>query len=773
MADTTEDMTKMGTAAEDAAAKVDQLNANVEANKKSLEEQADAVEESANQLSTMSGMTNKAGLALNSFNDVTKSAGSLFNIFNRNVQELGVSLNTTKALTDKQTTQFALLGNAVLGARSSYAALAGTNFSGFKDQFEDLKKILTESPAGSAAATAIELRMKALALAGGSTSAEIAKLSKDGLLKLAESFVISADNALKLQAGFIGLSGKTGNLNEVFKLAGPNLENINILLEKQAEMMGTTAKATNTKKEVVEQYYSALGAVPGALTSMVASTKSGDSSVTMLTAAMKVAAGTGRDFTDIVDDLKLAFRDYGMTGENALRFSAQISDVTQNLGVELDTVKNALKGSSDAFKMFAFTGSAAANMSSGLADIMNHYGQALEATGLQGTQAVNVVSKMTNQISQMSLAQKSFLSQQTGGAGGLMGGFQIDKMIKEGDIAGVFEKVRQQMQKQFGRIVSLDEAATSESAANQMTRQMTMLKQGPLGKFAETDADAQNILAAFKEVESGGGGGATNMDILAKTMDRGTSVQEKSHSVTAKMGMDVADIRSKVDIATLNLFQKGGFTAGRGVETKPGEMEQNDDAVKSAEKLRASMYQATNLDKSKYTGSYAETSLTGNLTDTGGRGIVSAFENIKDSFKILPLSIKGVTDELMRAFSSGDISTAQEKNDLLKESIGNLKTTTTSDNTVALAEITKLENLSNTVNNAITSGAAVGVAANRSVSRSGMNPDGSTVSNDALGASRSEKQDFTFHHHITGFCLKCKQEMESGHQAKSVSPQAG
>lgn len=772
MAETTDEIVATGAAAKNTAAELDNLSNKAQLSSTELQNVAAAAEDTANQLGGLSGSANLSSRALSSLNDVTESVGSLFDSFTNTIQEVGISLNTTQALTDKQTTQFALLGNSVLGARESYAALAGTDFSGFKNQLNDLTKVATESPLSVAGKKAKEAMQTMAAALTGKDASEIAKMSTETLAKLADSFLTSADNALKLQTGFISLAGRSGNLNSVFDLAGDNLQNINVLLEKQADMMSKTAKATNAPKDAVEKYYSALGTVPGALESVVASTKSGDDSVTMLTAAMKVAAGTGRDFTDIVDDLKIAFRDYGMTGENALRFSTQISAVTQNLGVELDTVKNALRGSSEAFKMFAFTGDGASNMASGLADIMNHYGQALEATGLQGTQAVSVVSKMTNQISQMSLAQKSFLSQQTGGAGGLMGGFQIDKMIKEGDIAGVFEKVRQQMQKQFGRIVSLDEASTSEAAANQMTRQMTMLKQGPLGKFAETDADAQNILAAFKEVGTGGGGRAIDPNILAKTMDRGTSIQEKSNTIAAKMGSDVAEIRSKVDIATLNMFQRGGFTAGRGIETRPGEMVQSEAATKSAEALRNSMSRAANTTTSQFTGSYAETAQTGNLIDTTGRDVVTAFKGIQDSFKILPLSIKGITDELMQSVSSGDVTSAREQNDILKETISNLKSSTTSDNPRALAEIGNLENLSNAADTALNPVDALGAAANRVANRAGANSGGTATSPGQTTNTTPGNQEITFHHQITGFCLKCKQEMEAGHQANGLAPQA-
>lgn len=742
-----------------------------------IEEIGNVAQQSAEQLDNLSNVAIRSQDSFNNLNKIVGDSGSMFSGLSDMIQDVGVSLNATKALTDNQITQFALLSNSVLGARDSYKSLAGVDFSGFKNQVDDLVKIATESPLtpfGKAAISALQ----SVAAAGGKSTNDISRLSTQALGQLATSLLTSADNALKLQTGFISLAGKSGSLNAVFDLAGPKLENINVLLEKQAAMMSDAIKATGAAPEAVEKYYMALGAVPGALSSIVSGTGNASNSTTLLTAAMKVAAGTGRDFTDIVDDLKVAFRDYGMTGEGALRFSAQISDVTQKLGVELDTVKNALRSGADAFKMFAHTGEGASQMATNMADIMSHYGKALESTGLQGTQAVDVVSNMTKQIEQMSIAQKSFLSQQTGGAGGLMGAFQIDKMLREGDIKGVFEKVRQQMQKQFGKIVSVDEASQSEAAANQMTRQITMLRQGPLGQFARSNEEAESILEGFKAAQEGKGGGGVNPDVLKDTMDRGTSIQEKSYSVMSDMRGHLEAIRRSADIGTLTFLQKNGLTAGQGVATRENDMLQSRGVYNSRNALQQHMSHAANMGTDQLAGSYADVMQQQKLIDTTGRNAVSALSGLKDTFKILPLSIKGITDGLRQAISSGDVEGARTHINQLEDNIKKLKATTNDKTT--LDQIAKQEDAikkakeywaaasNQTSNNPMLSGVRLAVAANTG------GVGGATITTAGVPgnphAPTSSKQDITVH--VTGFCLKCKQEIESGHQAKSVAPQS-
>jgi hypothetical protein len=757
----------------------------------------DAADKSAEQLGNLSDMAIEAQGSFSSLNGIISKSSGMFSTLDGMIKGVGISLNVSKALTEDQVTQFSLLSNVVLGARDSYKALAGTDFSGFKNQIDDLTKLAVESPLSPMAAKARQA-LESVAAAGGKTGAEISKMSTQSLGLLASSLITSADNALKLQTGFLQLAGKTGGLNSIFEVAGPKLENINVLLEKQAKMMSDSIIATGAAPEVVEKYYMALGSVPGALTSLVTSSGNANQKTTMLTAAMKVASGTGRDFSDIVDDLRVAFKDYGMTGESALKFSAQISAVTQNLGVELETVRSALRGNAEAFKMFVNSGASASIMASGMADIMNNYAKALESTGLSGTQAVDVIANMTKQISGMGIAQKSFLSSQTGGAGGLMGAFQIDKMMREGDMKGVFEKVRQQMQKQFGSIVSLDEASKSQGAAAQMTKQMMILKQGPLGQFARSDAEAQRIIEGFKSAQEGGGGGAVNPDILKDTMDKGTSVQEKSYSVMSDMRGHLEAIRRSADIGTLSFMQKSGMTAGAGVNTAG--MVQNEAAYKASMGLKGAMGGAANMNTQDVSGSYADVMAKKKLIDTSGKDAVAAITGLQGVFKLLPDVIKGPAEALKKTIASGDVKGTQDQIKLLEAGIKKrkeeAKKADVDKRTQLMDEIAKEElalskakayfdvssgSAPPAVNFAAAAGAGkasppgakVGAAANKASGVPGVAPGapkgGALAASGPPGSAGPFKQDVTVH--VTGFCLKCKQEIDSNAQGNAISPQ--
>ena len=268
-----------------------------------------------------------------------------------------------------------------------------------------------------------------------------------------QNIISAADGGLRLQNTFITLSAKTGNLGKVFSEAGDNLENINSILDKQVQMMNATQIATGLSASEVERYYAALGTVPGGLNAMVnVQTKAG-SSMNMLTAAIKFATGSGRDFDSVVTDLKNAFQDYGLTGESALKFSARMGEVSNNLGIDLESVQRHLTSTADAFKMFASGVENSSKLTQGLISLTNEYSQALKGTGLSGNAAIEVSKGLIESMAGLQAGQKAFLSAQTGGPGGLMGVFQIEKMLMTNPME-VFNKMRSQMRSQMGSIVS-------------------------------------------------------------------------------------------------------------------------------------------------------------------------------------------------------------------------------------------------------------------------------------------------------------------------------
>jgi len=333
-------------------------------------------------------------------------------------------------------------------------------------------------------------------------------------------------------------------------------------MSEQRAMIDSVAAATNHSIDEVEKFYAEIGAIPGALKENIAGLDGTAESMTMLEGAIHVARGTGQDFKTVVTDLNTAFTNYGLTGEAALTFTTRISEISSNLKIRMEDVRAGVLATAQAFRGLADTGEAANRMAEGAAKVFNQYVSSLKETGMTGQDAINILTGMETQVKNLTLAQKGFLSAQTGGAGGLRGAFQIEQMMREGDIEGVMEKVRKQMEGQLGKIVTVQEAAGSEAAAAQLTRQIMILKQGPLGGMAKTDQDAMRLLEGLKGMQEGKGAAPElKEDILKGTMQKGNDIQQQSFGELQKIRSLIEQAQSSRDIPALGMMQQTGTAA--------------------------------------------------------------------------------------------------------------------------------------------------------------------------------------------------------------------
>lgn len=414
---------------------------------------------------------------------------------------LSSKLESTDFSLQKTQQQFGLLSLAAVGAGESFKNFGDTkSLNTFSGQITGLYELIKNSPAFQTAASKTQALSDALTKIGIPVNSvtTAAKSGFDALTTLGNAFAKSADEALLLQNGYLQLSAKTGVLGNVLQLAGDNFQNLNEMMSEQRTSMADTKDATGATTTQITQFYQELGSIPGALNAFVQIMPKAAENTSMLTAAMLLASGEGRTFAEITADLKTAFANYGLVGEPALKFTSRISELSNKFNIQLEDVRAGIISTSSTFKGFADEGNAANKMAEGGTAIFNEYIASLRKTGATGQQSVDIITKMIGSIKDMSVAQKSFLSAQTGGPGGLMGGFQIDKMMRDGDIKGVMDKVKKQIQQQLGSIVTLDDAAKSQAAASQFQKQLLILQQGPLGKLATSSESASRLLESFK-----------------------------------------------------------------------------------------------------------------------------------------------------------------------------------------------------------------------------------------------------------------------------------
>lgn len=584
----------------------------------------------------------------------------------------GVSLNGLSSLTEQQLQQLTLLTTGIIKTREAFQGLTGVDFSGistFSDQIKDLREAFASGgTAASNMGNIIDVLARKLVEAKVPQSAVNEALKQGGLaiLNLSDGLLKHADNMLKLQTAYVQMAATTGNLNDIWNASGDSLQNINNLLNTQTQMLGDTIAATGLSAKQVEAYYSELGQIPGALTSVINTSEKGGETTSMLTAAIQTATGTGRSYADVMRDLKTAFTDYGLVGENALRFSTRMSDVSSRLRAPIEDVTRSLRGSADAFKMFATGQENAASSAESLAKTLNTYGKALESTGLSATAAVEVAGNLTNQVSRLSVGQLAFISQRTGGAGGLQGAAQ-ETLKLQTDPGAVVRDAMNTLQQQFGRIVTLREAATSEAAASQNIKQTALLQQ-LLGPLAKDQATANRLLEAMKN-QAEGQPGAIAQELQSTTVQDATSkgieLQKGSYSELTKIRSEIERMRYLADQGAGRTFQTDLAARGTVTSGAQGQIKTNlSEFIRSATQRGGTQVAAT-----------AEGLRTGTVADTRGRDAATALHTAVSTIKDVPITLQAIGDSIHDTFASNGQSIIRQQQQDLQDSIAANTTT--------------------------------------------------------------------------------------------------
>lgn len=598
------------------------------------------------------------------YGSVVKRTEGFYGDFNKKLQEVGFSLKNLGQAASEHPKIFTAIGNAVIRAQSAFDGLNvdSSSITTFTSHLKDLEQMLMSGGKASAAAqqkinTFTEQLRK---MPGGADLvAEAMKKGTAGILELMKNTAASADRAIAFQGSMMRSAAATGEFGKLVEKAGPGLKNLNVLMDNQTYQMNLASKATNSTQEQINRYYMSLSQVPGALKELVNSSGEGTRKIDMLTATIKLAHGTGRDYKEVVDDLHKSFTDYGVSGESALKFTARFSEIANKYGLELSEVRSGLMGATNAFKDMTNAGEGAAKMQENVAKFMDSYVQRLRDAGMTGKHAIETVQGITSAMGNLNIAQKAFLSAQTGGPGGLMGGFQIEKMIQQGDIEGLQKKFTQVMQKQFGKVVTLDDATKSQAAAAQLERQVMLLRQGPMGSVVKSDQDAYKFLDAMKAQQEGRplSKGAVGLDAtgLQKAIATGSTWEEKTHTVVSDMSNDVRAIRDRLTATSVETFQEL-FTSARTAKEGPvsRETEEARKVLKGsmADAQRAGGLHTQYLQHQAKTPGILHDNRIGMHTQESVKGVIDSSGNIVKAFKSGYSSIAGAADEMKNRIRS-------------------------------------------------------------------------------------------------------------------------
>lgn len=307
---------------------------------------------------------------------------------------------------------------------------------------------------------------------------------------VASSFIQSSEytkqfenNLVSLQARYGGFRDSLGRLDFI--------EHLDANMTQFIKTQNAVGTALNLSSSEVSNFAMELSKIPGAYQSIVSAGEEFGGNQMLLSAAMRVARGTTGDQKDALEALRFQYETFGKTNEGALDMLSRTYAASQQLGVGFNDLEKPIQDISKQFGVFGDNTSASVNLVSNL-------GKSLKDVGLGIGPTMDIIKGVTDSMSRLGTAQKAFMSQQTGGAGGLQGAFQIDLLMSQGKMDEVFDKMKSSLTQQFGgNIVGLQDAASSDTAAAQMQKQVAFLMQGPFGQIVQSQAQAYKLLEAF------------------------------------------------------------------------------------------------------------------------------------------------------------------------------------------------------------------------------------------------------------------------------------
>jgi len=283
----------------------------------------------------------------------------------------------------------------------------------------------------------------------------------------------------------------SGDLYKVFNEGISVASQLSVTLNDYQEHVYRVAQRTGETTSQVSKYYTELGKITGAYQAVIANTPAGD--ISLMEAALRVAKGTGQDFSAVFKVMNDQFRRFNQVGEKPLSLFAQMHDTSQALGIRLEYVTGNVEKISQSFRNYGDTTEGALKLTEGF------YSAFKDVEGLGPETIGKLIQGVSDSISSLNIAQKAFLSQQTGGAGGLRGAYEIELKLQKGGVDEVYRLMEESLKKQFGgKITTREEASQSDTAAAELTRQVAFLREGPFGKMVENDAAAYRLLEAFK-----------------------------------------------------------------------------------------------------------------------------------------------------------------------------------------------------------------------------------------------------------------------------------
>jgi len=238
-----------------------------------------------------------------------------------------------------------------------------------------------------------------------------------------------------------------------------------------------------------------LSSLKGALGGVVSATEAGtQKNRSLITSVQEVAEGAGVSSESIMGALRTLKEQSNVdtlagqeNATKAMKFAASLRTAADIAGLSYDQMVRNVGSVSAGLQLMG-------DNAQSLLGPMSNLSKRLRESGLSAENAANLSTKFTQNLGQLTMSQKMWISELTGGPGGAEGAFEIESMFTEGRGGEVFSKMQDALQQQLGEIVTLADARSGGAeAAGKRLEQLRLLQATPLGKGL-SDTEASRML---------------------------------------------------------------------------------------------------------------------------------------------------------------------------------------------------------------------------------------------------------------------------------------
>lgn len=383
---------------------------------------------------------------------------------------------------------------------------------------------------------------------------EMGKVGEVAAKKM-EQIAAHVDAQNNLENALITSAGAAGDFARITEIAGEDLQDLDKVTAAYNETIEKTRIATGLNGQQAAEYAKEIMKIPGAFQAISKAVP--DQEMSALEAAIRVTRGTTQDQAGTMKLLQERYLLFNDTGDDSLKLLSDMYYASQDLSFNYDVLSSRVNSVAEQFAFMGDSASSALNILEGFSEGAESINLDISDKNLSA-----IVKSATDAVAQMDIAQKSLLSSQTGGSGSLVGGFQIEAKLREENglsevVGDMMDALKMQM---GGSLVTLDEAATSTTAANQMQKQLAFLESGPFGKIVDSMGGAYDFL----EMIDKGVRPEDQLKAAQRQDERTTRAVETGDSIQQRQENALNQMSAQFEKATGHLASIDSKVLGRG-----------------------------------------------------------------------------------------------------------------------------------------------------------------------------------------------------------------